>query len=150
MGLDLFRDKVIRSEKYPVQSHLISAMLNQIHLERHGEVIDRSAIKAAVTILSELMDPPTKESVYVVDFESKYLEMSTSFYQVESQTLASSYDAPEFMRKVERRLEEEFERTVHCLSMTTEPKIRYIVETQLIANNLKTVMEVGLWIGFFL
>lgn len=96
------------------------------------------------------MDPPTKESVYVVDFESKYLEMSTSFYQVESQTLASSYDAPEFMRKVERRLEEEFERTVHCLSMTTEPKIRHIVETQLIANNLKTVMEVGLWIGFFL
>lgn len=116
-------------------------MLNQVHLERHGEIIDRSAIKAAVTILSELVDPPTKESVYVVDFESKYLEMSTSFYQVESQTLASSYDAPEFMRKVERRLEEEYERTVHCLSMTTEPKIRHIVETQLIANNLKTVME---------
>lgn len=45
-------------------------------------------------------------------------------------------------QKVEKRLEEEYERTVHCLSMTTEIKIRTIVETQLIANNLKTLMEV--------
>lgn len=44
---------------------------------------------------------------------------------------------------MEQRLEEEYERTTRCLSLSTEPKIRNIVETQLIANNLKTVMEVG-------
>lgn len=43
---------------------------------------------------------------------------------------------------MDKRLEEEYERTIHCLSMTTEVKIRTIVETQLIANNLKTLMEV--------
>ena len=100
MGLALFRDKVIRSEKYAIQSQLISAMLTQIQLERHGEVIDRTAVNSAVTMLSELIDPDARDSVYVVDFETKYLETSTAFYQVESQTLASSYDAPEFMRKV--------------------------------------------------
>ncbi|ORZ13252.1 Cullin [Absidia repens] len=142
MGLDLFRDKIIRSEKYPIQHHLITAMLNQIQLERHGDIIDRSAIKQAVTMLSELTDPTTKDTVYVTDFETRYLETSTSFYQVESQNLTNSqYDAPEFMRKVSNRLDEEEERTHHCLSMVTEPKIRNIVETQLIANNLKTVME---------
>ncbi|KAI8344722.1 Cullin [Chlamydoabsidia padenii] len=142
MGLDLFRDKIIRSEKYPIQHHLISAMLNQIQLERHGDVIDRSAIKLSVSMLSGLTDPTTKDTVYVTDFETPYLEASTSFYQVESQTLTSTnYDAPEFMRKVERRLEEEEERTHHCLSIGTEPKIRNIVETQLIAHNLKTIME---------
>ncbi|KAI8086346.1 Cullin [Halteromyces radiatus] len=142
MGLDLFRDRIIRSEKYPIQNHLITAMLNQIQLERHGDVIDRSAIKLSVTMLSELTDPATKETVYVTDFETKYLETSTAFYQVESQTLTNTnYDAPEFMRKVEKRLDEEEERTNHCLSMVTEPKIRNIVETQLIANNLKTIMD---------
>ncbi|CAO3648248.1 unnamed protein product [Cunninghamella echinulata] len=141
MGLDLFRDKIIRSEKYAIQNHLITAMLNQIQLERQGDAIDRSALKLSVSMLSELMDPVTKESVYVTDFETKYLETSTSFYQVESQNLTSNYDAPEFMRKVEKRLEEEEERTTHCLSMVTEPKIRNIVETELIARNLKTVME---------
>ncbi|ORX61458.1 Cullin-domain-containing protein [Hesseltinella vesiculosa] len=141
MGLDLYRDKIIRSEKYPIQNHLITSMLNQIQLERHGDVIDRSAIKQAVSMLCELVDPTTKESVYVTDFETKYLETSTAFYQVESQTLTTNYDAPEFMRRVEKRLEEEEERTTHCLAMVSEPKIRNIVETQLIANNLTIVME---------
>lgn len=100
MGFDLFRDRVVRSDKYAIQSQLISAMLTQIHLERMGEVIDRTAINSAVIMLSELHDVPTKESVYVVDFESRYLEKSTSFYQIESQKLASSCDAPEFMRRV--------------------------------------------------
>jgi cullin 3 len=101
MGLELFRDKIIRSEKHPIQHHLITAMLNQIQLERHGDVIDRSAIKLSVSMLSELTDPTTKDTVYVTDFETHYLEASTSFYQVESQTLTSTnYDAPEFMRKV--------------------------------------------------
>lgn len=43
---------------------------------------------------------------------------------------------------MERRLEEEYERTIHCLSMTTEVKIRTIIETELIANNIKALMEV--------
>ncbi|KAK4517733.1 ATP synthase d subunit [Mucor velutinosus] len=141
MGLNLFRDKVIRSKQYPIQQHLISAMLTQIQLERNGDVIDRSAIQSAVSMLVELTDPDTKLTVYAVDFEATYLDTTTSYYQIESQKLVSSYDAPEFMRKVEKRLEEEYERTVHCLSMTTEIKIRTIVETQLIANNLKTLME---------
>lgn len=102
MGFDLFRDRVVRSDKYAIQSQLISAMLTQIHLERMGEVIDRTAINSAVIMLSELHDVPTKESVYVVDFESRYLEKSTSFYQIESQKLASSCDAPEFMRRVSK------------------------------------------------
>ncbi|KAI7870829.1 Cullin [Spinellus fusiger] len=141
MGLDLFRDKVVHSDKYPIQTQLIAAMLNQIQLERQGDVIDRSVIKAAVTMLCELIDPTTKESVYIIDFENKYLETSAAFYKIECQTLSTSYDAPEFMRKVERRLEEEYERTIHCLSLATEPKIRGIVEKHLITENLRTVIE---------
>lgn len=100
MGHNLFRDKIVRSDKYPIQSQLVTAMLHQIDLERQGEVIERGAIKSIVGMLCALEDIVTKESVYVVDFESKYLETSEAFYQVESETLSSTYDAPEFMRKV--------------------------------------------------
>lgn len=103
MGLNVFRDKVVRSRKYPIQKHLISAMLTQIQLERNGDVIDRSAIQSAVAMLVELSDPDSNNTVYAVDFEAKYLETSTSFYQIESQKLVSSYDAPEFMRKVKQK-----------------------------------------------
>lgn len=102
MGLNLFRDKVVRSRKYPIQKHLVDAMLTQIQLERNGDVIDRSAIQSSVGMLVELNDPDSDNTVYAVDFEVKHLETSTSFYQIESQKLVSSYDAPEFMRKVQR------------------------------------------------
>ncbi|KAI8886688.1 Cullin-domain-containing protein [Backusella circina FSU 941] len=142
MGLNLFRDKVILSPKYPIKRHLISAMLTQIQLERDGDVIDKSAIQSAVSMLAELTDKASGvESVYVVDFESEFLETSRHFYEQESQMLVANYDAPEFMRKVEKRLEEEYERTMHCLNILTEPKIRVIVETELIANNISTLME---------
>lgn len=44
--------------------------------------------------------------------------------------------------QVEKRLNEEQERTRHYLSGITEPKIRSIVEEELITNHVKTIMEV--------
>lgn len=100
MGLELYRDKVIRSPKHPIQAQLTSVLLDQIKMERKGEQIDRSAIKAAVDMLVELYDNEKKENVYVVDFEPQYLETSSAFYLVESQALLAECDAPEYMRKV--------------------------------------------------
>lgn len=141
MGLELYRDKVIRSPKHPIQAQLTSVLLDQIKMERKGEQIDRSAIKAAVDMLVELYDNEKKENVYVVDFEPQYLETSSAFYLVESQALLAECDAPEYMRKIEKRMNEEYNRTRHYLSPVTESKIRNIVETQLITNHAKTIME---------
>ncbi|CAM0137429.1 unnamed protein product [Umbelopsis sp. WA50703] len=141
MGLELYRDKVIRSPKHPIQAQLTAVLLDQIKMERKGEQIDRSAVKAAVDMLVELYDNEKKENVYVVDFEPHYLETSSAFYLVESQALLAECDAPEYMRKIEKRMNEEYNRTRHYLSPVTEPKIRNIVETQLVTNHAKTIME---------
>lgn len=100
MGLELFRDKVIRSQKHPIQAQLTAVLLDQIKMERRGEQIDRSAIKAAIDMLVELYDHEKRENVYVVDFEPQFLETSSAFYLVESQALLAECDAPEYMRKV--------------------------------------------------
>ncbi|RUS17941.1 Cullin [Endogone sp. FLAS-F59071] len=141
LGLDLFRDTVARSPRYQIQQHLRQVMLEQIQHEREGEVIDRSAIKSAVDMLLELVDQKHNDSVYVADFEGTYLKTSAEFYKVESQMLVGDCDAPEYMKKVEKRLNEEQERTRHYLSSMTEPKIRSIVEEELITNHVKTIME---------
>lgn len=100
MGLELFRDKVIRSQKHPIEAQLTAVLLDQIKMERRGEQIDRSAIKASVDMLVELYDHDKRENVYVVDFEPQFLETSSAFYLVESQALLTECDAPEYMRKV--------------------------------------------------
>ncbi|PKK73726.1 hypothetical protein GLOIN_2v1772921 [Rhizophagus irregularis DAOM 181602=DAOM 197198] len=141
LGLDLFRDTIVRSQNYPIQNHLLEVLLQQIKLERENEIIDRTNVKASIDMLLELTDASTKDTVYATDFENKFLETSSEYYRVEGQMLVGEYDAPEYMKKVDKRLNEEEQRVRHYLSQTTEPKIRNIVEEELISKHLKTVIE---------
>ena len=102
MGLYLFRDTVIRSPNYPIQSHLQMVLLNQITMERKGDVIDRGAIKSCTEMLLEIKENNGVESIYVSDFENLFLETSREFYRVESDELVRYFDPPEYMRKVQR------------------------------------------------
>ncbi|KAL1916524.1 uncharacterized protein VTP21DRAFT_5715 [Calcarisporiella thermophila] len=142
MGLELFRDTVVRSPRYPIQEHMFTILLDLIRREREGEVIDRSSIKAVTDMLLELPENQiASESVYQTGFEKEFLAESREFYRVEGQMLVGKYDAPEYLKKVEKRLNEEDQRIRHYLSSMTEGHIRNIVETELIANHIKTVME---------
>ncbi|KAF9550674.1 Cullin-3 [Mortierella hygrophila] len=145
MGLFLFRDTVIRSPKYPIQSHLQMVLLNQITLERKGDVIDRGAVKSCTEMLLEMNENNGNDPIYIADFENLFIETSREFYRVESDDLVRRFDPPEYMRKVENRLEEEQLRCSHYLTEKTEPKIRLIVEQEMIAKHLQTVMEMENW-----
>ena len=47
------------------------------------------------------------------------------------------------MRKAEERLHEESQRVTHYLDPTTEPKLREVVERELIAVHMRTVAEMA-------
>ncbi|KAF9348817.1 Cullin-3 [Mortierella sp. AD094] len=145
MGLYLFRDTVVRSPKYPIKSHLQKILLDQITMERKGDVIDRGAVKSCTEMLLELKENQGIESVYITDFETQFVETSREFYRLESEELVRRFDPPEYMRKVENRLNEEQLRCSHYLTEKTEPKIREIVEQEMIAKHLKTIMEMENW-----
>lgn len=103
MGLFLFRDTVIRSPKYPIQSHLQTVLLNQITLERKGDVIDRGAVKSCTEMLLEMKENNGNDPIYIADFENLFIETSREFYRVESDDLVRRFDPPEYMRKVGSR-----------------------------------------------
>ncbi|GJJ75721.1 cullin 3 [Entomortierella parvispora] len=145
MGLYLFRDTVIRSPKLPIQSHLQMVLLDQITMERRGDVIDRGAVKACIEMLLEMRENNGIDPIYIADFENLFVETSREFYKVESEDLVRKFDPPEYMRKVENRLEEEQLRCSHYLTEKTEPKIRLIVEQEMIAKHLRTVIEMENW-----
>ncbi|CAG8758817.1 20836_t:CDS:2, partial [Rhizophagus irregularis] len=144
LGLDLFRDIIVRSQNYPIQNHLLEVLLQQIMLERENEIIDRTNVKASIDMLLELTDASTKDTIYAIDFENKFLESSSEYYRVEGQMLVGEYDTSDYMKEVDKRLNKEEQRVGHYLSPTTEPKIRNIVEEELISKHLKTIIEKGL------
>lgn len=152
LGLQLFRDNVTRNVR--IKDRLLKMILFLVHKERTGEVIDRSLLKAITQMQVDL--GVNGRLVYEEDFEKPFLESSANFYRVESQEFISSNSCSDYMKKVrpccdseidlflqvDARLKEELNRVNHYLDGTTEPKIRDVVERELITVHMKTLVEV--------
>lgn len=100
-GLYLFIRHILQS---PIQEHLISAILTEIHVERDGYVINRSAVKGCVDVLLQLYEEGENISVYKRDLEPTVLRESELFYTKEAEHLLETCDASEYLRRVSMRL----------------------------------------------
>ncbi|XP_057485634.1 cullin-3A [Actinidia eriantha] len=129
LGLNLWRDNIIRSSK--IQTRLLNTLLELILRERTGEVINRGLMRNIIKMLMDL-----GPSVYQEDFEKPFLEVSANFYRVESQQFIECCDCGDYLKKAERRLNEEIERVSHYLDAKSEAKITNVVEQEMIANHM--------------
>ncbi|KAJ7227159.1 Cullin-domain-containing protein [Mycena pura] len=136
-GLNLFLKHIIRP---PIKEHLVAAILNQIHFERDGFVVNRSAIKGCVDVFLTLVDA-NGMTVYKRDLEPALLLESQSFYESEGLKLLQSCDASEYLRRVENQLEQEDSRTHHYLSHNTAPALRQILQDHLLTAHLNAVLS---------
>ena len=161
---------VIFSKHHPIGTHLFSALLTQIQLERQGQLINRecgqpsttccarcsypsahssagSAVKANTDMLAALSQPrpgvpiAARPTVYKHTFEPAFLETSFEFYKNEAARLLDNSDAKAYLRHVERRLIEEDGRVAAFLAATTEPMLRLILEQRLIHAHLVTIIK---------
>ncbi|WWC64830.1 uncharacterized protein I303_107444 [Kwoniella dejecticola CBS 10117] len=143
VGLTLFLAHIIRSSKYPIHTHLISTLLSQVQLERDGETITRSTVRECTDILLRLNVPEREggKTVYVMDFEPEFLKRSAEFYGLEAVDELEKGDAAQYLRRVERRLAEEADRTVHYLSTTTQPALQELLVANLLTPHLQTILD---------
>ncbi|XP_068642183.1 cullin-3B-like [Aristolochia californica] len=134
LGLNLWRDNIIHSTK--IQTRLLNTLLELVHRERTGEVINRGLMRNIIKMLMDL-----GASVYQEDFEKPFLEVSANFYSVESQQFIECCDCGEYLKKAERRLNEEMERVSHYLDAKSEAKITNVVEREMIANHMQRLVH---------
>ncbi|KAJ0988325.1 hypothetical protein J5N97_006681 [Dioscorea zingiberensis] len=134
LGLNLWRDNIIYSSK--IQTRLLDTLLDLIERERTGEVINRGLMRNVTKMLMDL-----GSSVYQENFEKPFLEVSASFYSLESQQFIECCDCGEYLKKAERRLNEEIERVTHYLDSKSETKITFVVETEMIANHMQRLVH---------
>lgn len=136
-GLYIFRDTIARSPS--IRERLRHVLLRTIELERNGELIDRSLVKSILRMLVDL--GVHSNVVYEDDFESYFLDRTLAFYRAEAQATLDHATCPEYLIKVEKRLLEEANRVTHYLSLSTEHKLKTIVETQLIKHQAKALVD---------
>ncbi|KAM0936812.1 putative cullin protein, neddylation [Dioscorea sansibarensis] len=134
LGLNLWRDNIIHCSK--IQTRLQNTLLDLIHRERTGEVINRGLMRNITKMLVDL-----GSCVYQDNFEKHFLEVSADFYRVESQQFIDSCDCGEYLKKAERRLNEEIERVSQYLDAKSETKITYVVEKEMIDNHMQRLVH---------
>ncbi|XP_030550614.1 cullin-3A isoform X1 [Rhodamnia argentea] len=134
LGLILWRDNVIYSSK--IRTRLLDTLLELVLRERTGEVINRGLMRNIIKMLMDL-----GSSVYQEEFEQPFLEVSAEFYKGESQKFIECCDCGEYLKKAERRLNEEMERVTHYLDAKSEAKITNVVEKEMIANHMLALVH---------
>ncbi|KAK9438818.1 Cullin-3 [Metarhizium brunneum] len=140
----LFRDHILRSclntnSTNCVIDILISVILDQIDMEREGDVIDRTLIRSCSRMLSCLYegeDENESSKLYLTVFEPRFLSNSESFYAAECQRLLRESDSSTWLRHTQRRLHEEVDRCGTTIELETLPKVSAVIEEQLIAKHL--------------
>ena len=145
----LFRSHVLNTpfndqSAIDVMAILETVILDMISMERNGEVIDRSLIRANVYMLEGLYESYNEEEsskLYLTSFEPKFLQSSRGFYEQEGMSLLANADASTFCSHTARRLREEEERCQQTLSLLTDVKIKNVVDQELIAKHISGVIN---------
>ncbi|RXN16597.1 cullin-4A [Labeo rohita] len=134
-GLELFRTHIISDGA--VQSRTVEGILEQIERERNGETVDRSLLRSLLGMLSDLQ-------VYKDSFEQRFLMETNRLYAAEGQRLMQERDVPEYLHHVARRLEEENDRVISYLDLSTQKPLIATVEKQLLGEHMNAILQKGL------
>jgi cullin 3 len=142
--ISLYRDHILRSpiDEIPTKmviNVLISVMLDQIDMEREGDIIDRALIRSCSRMLSSLYkDQQENESdkLYLLVFEPEFLNHSDDYYSDECERLLRGSDAGSWLRQTQQRLNEEVDRCETTIELETLPKVLQVIEKQLIQKHL--------------
>ncbi|KAK4058456.1 hypothetical protein OIO90_000615 [Microbotryomycetes sp. JL221] len=81
------------------------------------------------------------QSPYKTTFEKEFLRQTEDFYTKESARLVVENDCPTFLKKINRRLEEEAERAQTYLAPSTEPLLISLLERVLISTHIAAILE---------
>ncbi|MCO5592501.1 hypothetical protein L7F22_046504 [Adiantum nelumboides] len=79
--------------------------------------------------------------VYQEDFEKLFLEAASGFYKLESQEFIECCHCGDYLKKAERRLNEEIERVSHYLDAKSKLKITAVLEKEMIASHMNRLVD---------
>ncbi|KAF1963248.1 Cullin-domain-containing protein [Byssothecium circinans] len=154
----LFRDEILKSPISDTDNRMILGLLNhvileQIQMERDGDVIDKHLIKSCVHMLEGLHADDMEsddQRLYNISFEQEYLETSRVFYRAESEALLRDSDAGAYCAHARRRIHEEEDRCRSTLLDATAKKIQKVVEAELIQHRIHELVEMESGVRFMI
>lgn len=106
--------------------------------EREGELIDGLLLRNSCLMLFEVN--LLNLDIYEKEFESDLLDRSRQYYKQEAQKYLSFNSVPDYLKKIEARLNEEDARAEKYFHISTKSKLRSILQKELIVNYSKRLV----------
>ncbi|KAI0021077.1 putative cullulin 3 [Xylariomycetidae sp. FL0641] len=153
--LGLFRDHLLRvniatndsengQSNHQVFDILNATIIDQVNMEREGDVIDRTLLRSCVYMLESLCETDQgtdHERLYLTTFEPAYIRASHAFYKSECDRLLREGDASAWLRYTQRRLAEETERCHTTVSPLSLQSIALVLDHELVSSHLEEFLQ---------
>ncbi|WFD01601.1 ubiquitin ligase (cullin) of SCF [Malassezia obtusa] len=136
-----------------IQRKLTQAVLEQIHIQRDGGVIQSSLLKTVLDSFVSLGIDDTDATrinldVYRSEFQQAFLEATVEYYRTESTAFVAHNSVTDYMKKAETRLMEEEDRVELYLQPSTRRPLSEVCREQLVTSHapmlwgqFKTLLE---------
>ncbi|CAK7226564.1 hypothetical protein SCUCBS95973_006242 [Sporothrix curviconia] len=122
-----------------IYTTLSSVLLDQINMDRDGEIVDRPLLRSCVAMLEALYETDEEQEddkLYLTLFEPEFIEATEKYYRKECVRLLNEGDTRAWLRQTRRRLQEEQDRCGHTVSQETMHKAARVLDQELIAKHL--------------
>ncbi|KAF2070188.1 hypothetical protein CYY_008493 [Polysphondylium violaceum] len=133
LGLMIFRENLAKIPE--LKRKLYTGLLISIERERKGDTLDRDLMHSLFKMLVSLQ-------IYQ-PFEKDFLQETTFFYGAEGNILVNEYEIGEYLRHVQNRIQEENDRSLRYLDISTKKPLLNIVEKQLVEKHIATILSKG-------
>jgi len=137
MQTSQFKNHVILTET--IKKRFIQKILQEIWLERDGNIVDRTLLRKNISMLVEV--GISSKKLYEQEFEQPFIEQTREFYRNLSNSLITSLTCPEFLSIAQKRLEGELDLQKYCLDYSTEKVLVQTFLQEFIENHAQTLLN---------
>lgn len=132
VGLNFFHHHILLDKT--VQNRAVEGILVIIEKERNGEMVDKKLLRSMLRMISDF-------KMYEDIFEEKFIRASESIYATESLQLINKLEVSKYLHHIQKRLNEEYNRSLLYLEKSTKWPIIRIVEKYLIKNHISSILQ---------
>ena len=152
VGLNAFKDSVIKYNNNEIGKAVIKIVLDFLNQSRHGIIVDKFSIKAMIYMLESLTETVNidvskvtgstsyGENYYLRYFEPKLLVSGHEYFQSKAKELIDQHSGVLYIEKIVQLIQEEEARIQMFLPDTSGPKIVELMDNDLISQNLESIM----------
>lgn len=145
VGINLFRDNIIQFNDNFIGNKLNSLIMEQITLNRNGQVIDIFLIKSIIIMFEQIIDDDKNielgENYYLNKFEPFYLENSLNYFNNLSMELFELNNASLYLKKINELILNEQNKSNLYLPSQTLPKLSKLINEITITSKIDKILR---------